>query len=146
MRRGSAAVIAAPTARRSVCRSESQTNTALIAMETAVRKISLNRRIGAPRVTRCRVGVKRLLLRNAPGRASVLLALAVVLWFGRLGLGRLWHAIRADEPFPEVDGAAARGAERKRRVLLARLRFAAAGGTTGHILCLRSRGQVFKRA
>src|SRR5256885_8933765 len=44
--------MARPTARTSVWRSESQTNTALIASESTVRTRSFRDRIGAPRVAR----------------------------------------------------------------------------------------------
>src|SRR2546422_6137087 len=65
--------MARPTARTSVWRSESQTNTALIASESTVRTRSFRDRIGAPRVARRGGGgllfvVLRALLRLPFGR------------------------------------------------------------------------------
>src|SRR5256885_12790659 len=88
--------MARPTARTSVWRSESQTNTALIASESTVRTRSFRDRIGAPRVAR-RGGARLLFV--------VLLALL------RLPLRRTPGAIGARGPASQVDRPGARPAE-----------------------------------
>src|SRR2546422_10646008 len=65
--------MARPTARTSVWRSESQTNTALIASESTVRTRSFRDRIGAPRVAR----------RGGGGLLFVVLLAPLRLRFGR---------------------------------------------------------------
>src|SRR5207237_6908327 len=75
--------------------------------------------------------------RVAPGstpaaRRSMLLGIAVAALLHLLGGALARQPVLAGEPAPEVDGAAARGAERERRVLRARLYLRAAGGTTRH--------------
>src|SRR5947209_4147597 len=98
MRSGSAALIAARTARTSVWRSESQTKSALIASETTVRRTSFA--IGTRRVTRVRGG-------------GLLLVVLGVRHARRVRSGRRRHAITAREPFSEVDRPAAGRAERE---------------------------------
>src|SRR2546425_10862115 len=90
--------MARPTARTSVWRSESQTNTALIASESTVRTRSFRDRIGAPRVAR----------RGGGG-----LLFVVLLALLRLRFGRPRDAIGAGEPASQGDRPAARRAERE---------------------------------
>src|SRR3989442_11083772 len=88
--------MARPTARTSVWRSESQTNTALIASESTVRTRSFRDRIGAPRVAR----------RGGGGLLFFVLVALLPLPFRR-GPG----AIRAGGPASQGDRPAARRAE-----------------------------------
>src|SRR2546421_5163091 len=106
-RTASASAIARPTARRSVCRSDSQMNSPLIASENTVRKRSFRCRIGAPRVAR----------RGGPG---LLFVVVVALRRGDFRR-RTRHAVRAGEPPRQVDRPAARRAEGERLVLLLRV-------------------------
>src|SRR5205807_439586 len=110
--------MARPTARTSVWRNESQTNTALIASESTVRTRSFTEGIGAPRVAR----------RGGAGLLFVLLL--ALLW---LRLGR-WSrdAIRAGEPASQVGRPAAYRAEGESGVLLARLHLFATARTARH--------------
>src|SRR2546421_1933545 len=96
--------MARPTARTSVWRNESQTNTALIASESTVRTRSFTDGIGAPRVAR-------------RGGAGLLFVLLLALF--RLRLGR-WSrdAIRDREPAGQVGCPDAYRAGRGRGVLL----------------------------
>src|SRR5438045_68505 len=110
--------MARPTARTSVWRNESQTNTALIASESTVRTSSFKDRIGAPRVAR-------------RGGAGLLLVVLVALLRLRLG-GRSDDAIRTGEPASQVDRPAACRAEREGGVLLPTLRLFAAARTARH--------------
>src|SRR3989442_2228263 len=89
--------MARPTARTSVWRSESQTNTALIASESTVRTRSFRDRIGAPRVAR---------------RGGAGLLFVVLFALLRLRLGRTRGARRAGEPTSRGGRPAARPAER----------------------------------
>src|SRR6267142_1847684 len=110
--------MARPTARRSALRSESHMSTALTPSERRRRTVSFSARIGAASGST-----------PAEGRSMLLrIAVAAVL---RLPLLRplVGHPVLADEPPAEIDGAATRGAERERRVLLAWLHLPAAGGT-----------------
>src|SRR3989440_2086273 len=118
MRAASACAMARPTARTSVWRNESQTNTALIASESTVRTRSFTDGIGAPRVAR-------------RGGAGLLFVLLVALL--RLRLGK-WSrdAIRAGEPASQVGCPAACRAEGEGGVLLARLHLFAAAWTARH--------------
>src|SRR2546427_2552213 len=95
--------MARPTARTSVWRSESQTNTALIASESTVRTRSFRDRIGAPRVAR-------------RGGGGLLFFVLVALL--RPPLGRTPGAIGAREPASQGDRPAARRAEGGRGGLL----------------------------
>src|SRR5439155_26662648 len=89
--------MARPTARTSVWRNESQTNTALIASESTLRTRSFTDGIGAPRVAR----------RGGAGLLFVLLVPLV-----RLRLAKWsWDAIRAGEPATPVGRPAACRAE-----------------------------------
>src|SRR2546427_6181221 len=97
--------MARPTARTSVWRSESQTNTALIASESTVRTRSFRDRIGAPRVAR----------RGGGG-----LLFFVLLALLRLRFGRPPGAIGAGETARPVDRPAARRAEGESGGLLPR--------------------------
>src|SRR5437763_6480525 len=110
--------MARPTARTSVWRNESQTNTALIASESTVRTRSFTDGIGAPRVAR-------------RGGAGLLFVLLVALL--RLRLGK-WarDAIRDGEPASQVGRPAACRAEGEGGVLLARLHLFAAAWTARH--------------
>src|SRR5438477_5295595 len=118
IRSGSAAPIAASTARTSVWRSESQTKSPLIASESTVRRTIFA--IGARRVTRLTAAGLLLVVGGVRARRR------------RVGSGRPGNAIAADEPFAEVDRPAARRAERESGVLLPRLGFLATGRTTVH--------------
>src|SRR5256885_11338801 len=95
--------MARPTARTSVWRSESQTNTALIASESTVRTRSFRDRIGAPRVAR----------RGGGG-----LLFVVLLALLRLRLGRPPDAIGAGGPTSPGGRPAARRAEEEGAGLL----------------------------
>src|SRR2546425_8637190 len=88
--------MARPTARTSVWRSESQTNTALIASESTVRTRSFRDRIGAPRVAR----------RGGGGLLFVVLLAPL-----RVRFGRPPAAIGAGETASQVGRPAARRAE-----------------------------------
>jgi hypothetical protein len=55
------------------------------------------------------------------------------------------EAVLADEPAPEIDGAAPGGAKREGRVLRARLDLRPAGGTAGHAVVLGAEAAEFKR-
>src|SRR2546427_10835025 len=90
--------MARPTARTSVWRSESQTNTALIASESTVRTRSFRDRIGAPRVAR----------RGGGG-----LLFFVLLALPRVPLGGPPGAIGAGGPTRPADRPPARPAERE---------------------------------
>src|SRR2546427_12604854 len=98
--------MARPTARTSVWRSESQTNTALIASESTVRTRSFRDRIGAPRVAR-------------RGGGGLLFVVLVALL--RLPFGRPRDALGAREPASQGERPAARPAEREGGVLAPRL-------------------------
>src|SRR2546428_8389149 len=89
--------MARPTARTSVWRSESQTNTALIASESTVRTRSFRDRIGAPRVAR----------RGGGG-----LLFFVLLAPLRLRLGRAPDAVGGRVPPSQVERPAGRRADR----------------------------------
>src|SRR5689334_1451130 len=110
--------MARPTARTSVWRNESQTNTPLIASESMVRTRSFTDRIGAPRVAR---------------RGGAGLLLVVLVGLLRLRLGRRpGDPIRTGEPASQVDRPAARRAEGEGGVLLTALRLFAAAWTARH--------------
>src|SRR3981189_1406592 len=131
-RTASASAMARPTARRSVCRSESQMNSALIASESTVRKRSFRCRIGAPRVAR----------RGGPG---LLFVVVVALRRRRDFRRRARHAVRAGEPPRQVDRPAARRAEGERLVLLLRFHARAATWTALHACLLKCGGVGFNK-
>src|SRR2546423_8191139 len=89
--------MARPTARTSVWRSESQTNTALIASESTVRTRSFRDRIGAPRVAR---------------RGGARLAFFLLLAPLRPPFRRARDAVQVGGPPRHVDRPAQRPAER----------------------------------
>src|SRR5882672_988528 len=130
-RTASASAIARPTARRSVCRSESQMNSALIASESTLRKRSFRCRIGAPRVAQ----------RGGPGLLFVVVALGRRRDFRR----RARHAVRAGKPPCQVDRPAARRAEGERLVLLLRFHARAAAWTAFHACLLKCGGVGFNK-
>src|SRR4051812_34002899 len=102
--------MAAPTARTSVWRNDSQTNTALSPSDTTMRSAFF---IGGRRVPRSPPGDKSLLVVRLPGRVR--------------GLAR--HTVGAGEPLAQVDRFAAGRAKGEGRVLFARLDRAAAART-----------------
>src|SRR5205085_10347402 len=115
--------IARPTARTSVWRSESQTNTALIASESTVRAKSFKARIGAPCVTRAEGG-------------GLLFGVFVALLRRRVRR-RAGHPVGPREPAREIERTAARGAEGECRVLFARLHLRATARTSVHACLVR---------
>src|SRR5712691_2116782 len=127
--------MARPTARRSALRSESHMRRALTPSDSRSRTVSFSARIGAaPGST------------PAEGRSMLLGILVAALALGRLLRGPLaGRPVLAGEPAAEIDGAAARGAERERGVLLAWLHLRAAGGTTAHAVVVGKDDPDFKR-
>src|SRR5713101_6326474 len=125
--------MARPTARRSALRSESHMRTALTPSDSRSRTVSFSARIGAaPGST------------PAEGRSMLLGILVAAL--GRLLRGPFaGRPVLAGEPAAEIDGAAARGAERERGVLLAWLHLRATGGTAAHAVVVGKDDPDFKR-